>query len=254
MINAEKIKKSFRGLTTRQINLISYAVLAILFILIGITSVTNRISNQAKVSGLETQIAKYEGEIEALNNQFITSKERVEHFKNELTKMTTTNDKIKDTITSLNRRLEEVQQFQLDQYLKQSQVTEDSPTKEDITNLQSQIATLQFQISSVNQKIYELNKQNITSVVNNQTTNTGNATTTTAKPIVRPLKPNFAIVGIESRGGQLFVAVAPSSSAKLNQITLLREGDSYRGWQLKTIRTNAAVFNVSGRQQVISIR
>lgn len=255
MINAEKIKKSFRGLTTRQINLISYAVLAILFILIGITSVTNRISNQAKVSGLETQIAKYEGEIEALNNQFITSKERVEHFKNELTKITTTNDKIKDTITSLNRRLEEVQQFQLDQYLKQSQVTEHSPTKEDITNLQSQIATLQFQISNVNQKIYELNKQTITTTVNNQTANTANAiTTNAAKPVIRPLKPSFAIVGIESRGGQLFVAVAPSSSAKLNQITLLREGDSYRGWQLKTIRTNAAVFNVSGRQQVISIR
>ncbi|MFD1260419.1 MULTISPECIES: hypothetical protein [Entomomonas] len=251
MINSEKIKKSFRGLTFKQICLISSAVFAILFLTLFILM---NISDNSAINSLKTQITKYETEIESLNNQVITSKERVEHFKNELTKIITTNDKIKDTIASLNRRLEEVQQFQLDQYLKQSQATEDSPSKDDIANLQTQITTLQFQISSVNQKIYELNKQNITSVVNNQTTNTGNATTTTAKTVVRPLKPNFAIVGIESRGGQLFVAVAPSSSAKLNQISLLREGDSYRGWQLKTIRTNAAVFNVGGRQQVISIR
>lgn len=172
--------------------------------------------------------------------------------------------KLKSEVASLLRRMDEVQQYQLDQALNQKRDDDSRPSFDDINTLQSQLSSLQFQIKDVNQKIYELNKLAITSTINKQTQSNqlpNNATNApeakpSTKPVLKPLSPPFTVLGIESRGGEMFASIAPSHSKSysLSQVKLLRIGDSYKNWHLRNIKNNAVVFNVGTRQQVITIR
>lgn len=211
------------------------------------------------LSNVNTQHLTQNTAIAELSEHIANDKEQINVLVNDNQSIYKTVSTLEKSVASLSKRLEEVQQFQLDQYLKQSQEGNTQPSFDDLNNLQSQIATLQFQLKDLNQKVYELNKANITATINKQSQlNSANtsvpAVTPPKKTVVKPLMPPFSVLGIESRGGELFVSVAPSRSANLGQITLLRTGDLYRGWQLKDIRTNAAVFNVGSRQQVINVR
>ena len=45
------------------------------------------------------------------------------------------------------------------------------------------------------------------------------------KPPPAPQPPPFTVIGIEYRGGERFLSVAPSGSTQLSQINLIRPGD-----------------------------
>ncbi|BBP60102.1 chemotaxis protein [Pseudomonas sp. St316] len=64
-----------------------------------------------------------------------------------------------------------------------------------------------------------------------------------AKPA--PLSPPFSILGVESRGGERFLAVAPPDSRSLKDIQLLHNGEQLGTWQLKALEPNAAIFAVA---------
>ncbi|WP_248916001.1 methyl-accepting chemotaxis protein [Pseudomonas moorei] len=70
-----------------------------------------------------------------------------------------------------------------------------------------------------------------------------------------PAAPPFNVVGIEYRGGERFLSVAPPGSTQLNQIYLIRPGDAVAGtaWRLKSLDGRAASFDVAGTQQTINI-
>ncbi|ROL68731.1 chemotaxis protein [Pseudomonas chlororaphis] len=60
-----------------------------------------------------------------------------------------------------------------------------------------------------------------------------------------PLTPPFSVLGVESRGGERFLAVAPPDSRSLNDIQLLHNGEQFGTWQLKVLEPNAAIFAVT---------
>ncbi|ROM82721.1 chemotaxis protein [Pseudomonas brassicacearum] len=60
-----------------------------------------------------------------------------------------------------------------------------------------------------------------------------------------PLSPPFSVLGVESRGGERFLAVAPPDSRSLKDIQLLHNGEQLGTWQLKVLEPNAAVFAVT---------
>ncbi|MBY4674876.1 hypothetical protein K6W12_30065 [Burkholderia multivorans] len=62
-------------------------------------------------------------------------------------------------------------------------------------------------------------------------------------------EPPFRVVGIEVRGGERFLSIAPLDTTSLATIRLLREGDSDSGWQLQSIDARAALFLVNGQTQ-----
>ncbi|WLH43341.1 chemotaxis protein [Pseudomonas sp. FP2254] len=64
-----------------------------------------------------------------------------------------------------------------------------------------------------------------------------------AKPA--PLSPPFSMLGVESRGGERFLAVAPPDSRSLKDIQLLHNGEQLGTWQLKVLEPNAAIFAVA---------
>lgn len=63
-----------------------------------------------------------------------------------------------------------------------------------------------------------------------------------AKPKVP--EPPFNVVGLELRGGERFVSIAPRGAAALTDLRLLREGESIGAWQLQAIDAHAVVFRV----------
>ncbi|MGA9704979.1 chemotaxis protein [Pseudomonas sp.] len=67
----------------------------------------------------------------------------------------------------------------------------------------------------------------------------------TARPKPVPLSPPFSVLGVESRGGERFLAVAPPDSRSLNDIQLLHNGEQFGTWQLKVLEPNAAIFAVT---------
>ncbi|WP_431819416.1 hypothetical protein [Burkholderia sp. F1] len=74
---------------------------------------------------------------------------------------------------------------------------------------------------------------------------TGRPTPTPAKPV--KVLPPFQVLGVELRGGQRFLTVAPLDATNLNQSRLLRVGESDGGWTLESIDATQASFRVSGK-------
>nr|BFE89541.1 hypothetical protein GCM10020185_00770 [Pseudomonas brassicacearum subsp. brassicacearum] len=55
------------------------------------------------------------------------------------------------------------------------------------------------------------------------------------------------MLGVESRGGERFLAVAPPDSRSLKDIQLLHNGEQLGAWQLKALEPNAAIFAVTAQ-------
>ena len=67
--------------------------------------------------------------------------------------------------------------------------------------------------------------------------------------------PPFDVIGLEHRGGQEFLAIAPIGSNQLSQIQLVRPGDAVTGttWKLRSVDSASASFDVAGVSQTIAL-
>ena len=67
--------------------------------------------------------------------------------------------------------------------------------------------------------------------------------------------PPFDVIGLEHRGGQEFLAIAPIGSNQLSQIQLVRPGDGVSGtsWKLRSVDSTSASFDVAGVSQTIAL-
>lgn len=75
---------------------------------------------------------------------------------------------------------------------------------------------------------------------------------TPKKPVI--LAPPFQVIGVESRGSERFLAVAPPGSTRLDEIQLIRPGDTQQAWRLDSLDGTSAQFMVNGIEQVIVVR
>ena len=66
----------------------------------------------------------------------------------------------------------------------------------------------------------------------------------TARPKPVPLSPPFSVLGVESRGGERFLAVAPHDSRSLIDVRLLHAGEQFGAWHLKVLEPHSAIFSV----------
>ncbi|NWB94839.1 methyl-accepting chemotaxis protein [Pseudomonas gingeri] len=72
---------------------------------------------------------------------------------------------------------------------------------------------------------------------------------------ITPKAPPFTVVGIEYRGGERFLSVAPPGSTQLSQIYLIRPGDAVAGtaWRLNALDGTSARFDVAGTPQTVTV-
>lgn len=76
-----------------------------------------------------------------------------------------------------------------------------------------------------------------------------------AAPPALPPSPPFTPVGIESRGGERFLAVSPPGTRALGQIRLLARGERFGTWQLQRLDRDSALFQVAGHaDQRVQVR
>lgn len=73
----------------------------------------------------------------------------------------------------------------------------------------------------------------------------------------KPMEPPpFSILGVEYRGGERFLSVAPPGSTQLSQIYLIRQGDAVAGttWRLTDLDDRTAHFDVAGASRSVRIQ
>ncbi|WLH20992.1 MULTISPECIES: chemotaxis protein [Pseudomonas] len=68
-----------------------------------------------------------------------------------------------------------------------------------------------------------------------------------ARPKPPSLSPPFSVLGLESRGGERFLAVAPPDSRSLRDVRLLHCGEQLGDWHLKVLEPNSAIFAVAAQ-------
>ncbi|SHM64949.1 hypothetical protein SAMN05216593_102143 [Pseudomonas asturiensis] len=78
-------------------------------------------------------------------------------------------------------------------------------------------------------------------------TSSANKPKKTARPKPVPLSPPFSVLGVESRGGERFLAVAPHDSSSLIDIRLLHAGEQFGAWHLKVLEPHSAIFSVAAQ-------
>ncbi|MFS2068384.1 chemotaxis protein [Pseudomonas sp. CT11-2] len=67
----------------------------------------------------------------------------------------------------------------------------------------------------------------------------------TALPKLIPLSPPFSVLGVESRGGERFLAITPHDSRTLADVRLLHSGEQSSTWRLKELEPTSAIFAVT---------
>lgn len=82
----------------------------------------------------------------------------------------------------------------------------------------------------------------------------------TRKPVIQAKAPEpvppFSVVGVEYRGGERFLSVAPPGSTQLSQLALIRPGDMVAGsnWQLSSLDDARALFSINGSPRILPLR
>lgn len=76
---------------------------------------------------------------------------------------------------------------------------------------------------------------------------------TPTQPVVK-LNPPFQVIGVEDRGGERFLSIAPAGSTRLDQIMLIRPGDTRYDWELRSLGSTTAEFQVHGSTQVLTLQ
>ncbi|WP_257111680.1 hypothetical protein [Pseudomonas ficuserectae] len=78
----------------------------------------------------------------------------------------------------------------------------------------------------------------------------------TAQSKVPEAPPPFSVVGVEYRGGERFLSVAPPGSTQLSQLNLVRPGDTVAGsnWQLNSLDDSRALFSINGSTRILPLR
>ncbi|EPN60011.1 hypothetical protein A235_25750, partial [Pseudomonas syringae pv. actinidiae ICMP 19079] len=79
---------------------------------------------------------------------------------------------------------------------------------------------------------------------------------TTAQTKAPETPPPFSVVGVEYRGGERFLSVAPPGSTQLSQLSLIRPGDMVAGsnWQLNSLDDSRALFSINGSTRILPLR
>ncbi|ANI53760.1 hypothetical protein [Pseudomonas sp. DR 5-09] len=105
------------------------------------------------------------------------------------------------------------------------------------------LTTLSGRFEHVEQQLLELKTQ----LTLPPPTSSANKPKKTARPKPVPLSPPFSVLGVESRGGERFLAVAPHDSSSLIDVRLLHAGEQFGAWHLKVLEPHSAIFSVAAQ-------
>ena len=123
-----------------------------------------------------------------------------------------------------------------------------------------ELVVLKASVETLDSRVHEISQSQIkqTAAAPSKPKATARKPSPAQKPntsVVTPKTPPFTVIGIEYRGGERFLSVAPPGSTQLNQIYLIRPGDAVAGteWRLNTLDGRSARFDVAGKPQTVTV-
>jgi len=165
-------------------------------------------------------------------------------------KYVVSNDDFRSGQQTLSNRLDAIQDLTEQAMTSVEQLELDSASAEDL-------ATLKASVDSLANQLKDLQSRSTKSAATNLSTPAPRARKNASGAYARhtPTPPPFELIGIEHRGGQEFLAVAPRGSTQLHQINLIRPGDSVMGtrWKLSSLEGTSAKFDVAGTSQTVAL-
>ena len=160
-------------------------------------------ADKDSLNALLTRLAKVDERLDAVDGKHLV-----------------TNDDFRSGQQALSNRIDTVQA-----YAKQAtETTHDLSLR--VTAAEEQVMVLKASIEMIDIRLQELSKPQTTEPL---------AAVSPPKTIIRkkpppaPQPPPFTVIGIEYRGGERFLSVAPPGSTQLSQINLIRPGDGVTG-------------------------
>ncbi|KAA8554072.1 MULTISPECIES: chemotaxis protein [Pseudomonas] len=108
---------------------------------------------------------------------------------------------------------------------------------------QADLTALRARLEHVEQQLPELKTQPSPPPPTSSTTKPKQK----ARPKPVPLSPPFSVLGVESRGGERFLAVVPQDSRSLRDVRLLHSGEQLGAWHLKVLEPNSAIFALAAQ-------
>lgn len=152
---------------------------------------------------------------------------------------------------ALSSRIDAVQATAKQAQEAATEVTRSSATAGDLLVLKADLESLEG-------KLQKMSKPQV------QATAPAPKASSKPKPKPAPVKappipqdpPPFQMVGLEYRGGERFLSVAPTGSTRLSQIYLIRPGEVVSGstWRLKAVDERTATFDAGGTTRTLSIQ
>ena len=194
--------------------------------------VSNNLASTAdkdSLNALLTRLAKVDERLDAVDGKHLV-----------------TNDDFRSGQQALSNRIDAVQA-----YAKQAtETTQDLSLR--VTAAEEQVMVVKASIEMIDIRLQELSKPQTTEPL---------AAVSPPKTIIRkkpppaPQPPPFTVIGIEYRGGERFLSVAPPGSTQLSQINLIRPGDGVTGtaWKLKSMDGRLAHFEVAGLSRTLTV-
>ena len=181
------------------------------------------------IDALLTRLAKVDERLDAVDGKHLV-----------------TNDDFRSGQQALSNRIDTVQA-----YAKQAtETTQDLSLR--VTAAEEQVMVVKASIEMIDIRLQELSKPLTTEPP---------VVAPPPKPVIRkkpppaPQPPPFTVIGIEYRGGERFLSVAPPGSTQLSQINLIRPGDGVTGtaWKLKSMDGRLAHFEVAGLSRTLTV-
>lgn len=163
-----------------------------------------------------------------------------------------TNEDFRSGQQALSNRIDAVQA-----YAKQATESTQELTRNAASS--GELVVLKASVETLDSRIHELSKTQIKQpAAPSKPKAVARKPPPTPKPntgVVIPQAPPFTVVGIEYRGGERFLSVAPPGSTQLNQIYLIRPGDAVAGtaWRLNALDGRSARFDVAGTTQTVIV-
>lgn len=152
---------------------------------------------------------------------------------------------------ALSSRIDAVQATATLAHEAAAEVTRSSATAGDLLVLKADLESLDSKL----QKVSKPQTQTIAPVPKSPPKPKPKTAPVKAPPIPQE-PPPFQMVGLEYRGGERFLSVAPTGSTRLSQIYLLRPGEVVSGstWRLKAVDERTATFDAGGTTRTLSIQ
>ncbi|MFS2093023.1 chemotaxis protein [Pseudomonas sp. Pseusp11] len=189
----------------------------------------NQYQRVAELQSTNTQHRRTLDTLQRDANTLMDAQEKLQHALKDLKQMVDSGEQQANTLDPM-----------LDQWAQEIQELRDGLAAR---TTQADLTTLRARLEQVEQQLLDLKTQPSPPPPTSSATKPKQK----ARPKPVPLSPPFSVLGVESRGGARFLAVAPPDSRSLRDVRLLHSGEQLGAWHLKVLEPNSAVFGVAAQ-------